>query len=157
MNNSSVQAHILAQTVGIFNWRQEFELSRIIEFHGPDMEATRIKMVKAIEAYRAARPRLKWAYMTPIKFFQSDIWSDPDSWPWLAQQRPSGASCGMYTPATQDEIDEANRKHDIRPTDEIDAANALCTWRGAVGTDLEDSIPKWIREELGMEGRDAIH
>lgn len=88
MNDNSVTVRVLCEQVGIFDIRQQEEMSRLFAFYIGRTRAEETQavehLVKRWEAYQAAQKRdaLYWAFGTAHKFFMSGKWDDPDTWPW---------------------------------------------------------------------------
>lgn len=81
----SADAHILCDTVGIFDLRQQEDMHRCMKaFAAKTVKSgseTIVHMAERWKEYAAECERHEWQYGSAHKFFMSGKWDDPRSWP----------------------------------------------------------------------------
>ena len=96
--NSSVAARILAEKVGIFDFKFQQELSLILAAEatasGQALEAVINRALLAWRTYCDNRLAFQWAYPSAIGFFRSAIWNDDKLWPWKSERAAIGSTRG---------------------------------------------------------------
>ena len=80
------------------------EICRAKLADGADPTRLRNDLVGAWSTYQTGRLKLKWTFGSPEKFYASDMWHDPDLWPWMDGRGPRAAAVPPKLDSLEDKL-----------------------------------------------------